>query len=556
VVTAARAGPTDEAPPGGTPFAGLCRAFLAEEYAASPVMASALGLTEHDDRLDDLSASAFEDRRRRHAAWLERFRAIPDAGLGPEDRIDRDLVVSTLAGREILAEWEGWRRQPEIYVAVGLQGVFGLFLHRLRPEPELVRAAVARLAAIPRALEDGRRNLSPTLLPPVLIDRALGQARAGARYLRDVLPAEVGTPAHRAALAAAGVTAADALLSFAAALEDLRPRAVGSFALGAERYTRILRERELLGLDAGTLRTRGREEYDRLAAELRELSGRVAGTEDWPRVLRELSRDHPESPEAMRRAYETWTARARRFLEERGLVTLPAGEECRVEPSPPFQRPVLAVASYMSPPMFSASLRGHFFVPYPPDGVTAEEVRLRLESNSHAGIPTTAVHETYPGHHWHLVTAKAHPSAVRRTFRTPYFTEGWALYAERMMREQGFFEDPRHELNQVEAMLFRAARIVVDTSLHAGDMTLEEATRFMIERANLTAPTARAEVARYAAWPTQASAYLVGCLEILAIRERTLGPRGTAGDLRAFHDRLAGSGGLPLPLAERSLRAG
>ena len=194
-------------------------------------------------------------------------------------------------------------------------------------------------------------------------------------------------------------------------------------------------------------------------------------------------------------------------------------------PSPHFQRPVLAVASYSSPPGFSPSRLGHFFVPFPPDDASAEDVRQRLENNSHASIPTTAVHEAYPGHHWHLVTAKSHPSPLRRTFRTPYFSEGWALYAEHMMREQGFFEDPRHELFQVEAMLFRAARIVVDTSLHAGDMTLAEAQRFMEERANLTAPTARAEVARYAAWPTQASAYLVGCLEILAIRERHLAAR-------------------------------
>jgi uncharacterized protein (DUF885 family) len=182
-----------------------------------------------------------------------------------------------------------------------------------------------------------------------------------------------------------------------------------------------------------------------------------------------------------------------------------------------------------------------------------EEIRQRLENNCHAGIPTTAVHETYPGHHWHLVTMKAHPSPVRLTFRTPYFSEGWALYAERMMREQGFFTDPRHELYQVEAMLFRAARIVVDTSLHAGEMTLEEARRFMMERANLTEPTAEAEVARYAAWPTQASSYLTGCLEILGIRERRLAGAGGAAALRDFHDRLAGSGGLPPAWAERAL---
>jgi uncharacterized protein (DUF885 family) len=274
-------------------------------------------------------------------------------------------------------------------------------------------------------------------------------------------------------------------------------------------------------------------------------------------VLRDLNRDHPATPEAMRLAYAAATERARRFLQEHRLVTFPDGEECRVEPSPPFQRPVLAVASYTSPPAFSPSRRGHFFVPFPPDGASPDEVRQRLENNSHAGIPTTAVHEAYPGHHWHLVTAKAHPSAVRQTFRTAYFTEGWGLYAEHMMREQGFFADPRQELFQVEAMLFRAARIVVDTSLHAGEMSLAEAARFMEAHANLTPPTARAEVARYAAWPTQASAYLVGCLEILEIRERSL--RGTAGaaprTLREFHDRLAGSGGLPLPLAERALAA-
>jgi uncharacterized protein (DUF885 family) len=258
----------------------------------------------------------------------------------------------------------------------------------------------------------------------------------------------------------------------------------------------------------------------------------------------------------MRRAYADWTERARRFLRARGLVTFPEGEECLVEPSPPFQRPILAVASYSSPPAFSPSRLGHFFVPFPTDGASPEEVRQRLESNSHAGIPTTAVHEAYPGHHWHFVTMKAHPSPIRRTFGTPYFSEGWALYAEHMMREQGFFEDSRHEINQVEATLFRAARIVVDTSLHAGDMTLEEARRFMEERANLTPGTARAEVARYAAWPTQASAYLMGCLEILAIRERRLGRGGTdVAALREFHDRLAGSGRLPPALAERALAA-
>jgi uncharacterized protein (DUF885 family) len=232
-------------------------------------------------------------------------------------------------------------------------------------------------------------------------------------------------------------------------------------------------------------------------------------------------------------------------------VTLPPGEECVVDPSPLFQRPVLAVASYQGPPPFSDLMRGHFFVPFPPDGAADDEVQRRLENNSYSSIPTTSVHEAYPGHHWHLVMVKGNPSGLRRTFRTPYFTEGWALYAEQMMREHGFFEDPRHEMCQFEALIFRAARIVVDTSLHAGEMGFDEAVTFMKDKANLPEPTARAEVARYCTWPTQASAYLTGCLEILRIREAYLRRPGSS--LRAFHDSIAGSGALPIALAERAV---
>ena len=132
------------------------------------------------------------------------------------------------------------------------------------------------------------------------------------------------------------------------------------------------------------------------------------------------------------------------------------------------------------------------------------------------------------------------------------------------MRERGFFEDPIHELHHLNASLFRAARIVVDTSLHLGEMTHDEAVAYMQDKAAMPEPVAKAEVGRYCWWPTQASSYLTGCLEILAIRERYLAARGFAGVsprdvpiavLRRFHDALATSGALPLGLAERAVRA-
>jgi uncharacterized protein (DUF885 family) len=543
-------------------FEQLVDQFLREEYEESPVNASGLGLIEYDDRLDDLSAEAFERRQARAAQWRDRFAALSDAELSAEERIDRDLAVAMMTGRTIMADWTAWRRDPVVYSGPITGGLFGLFLHRLRPEPELVDAAIARLVQAPRALEQGRANLDPKLAHPLILERGRDAARGAARYVRDLLPAEAGTDRDRSRLASAGADAACALDDWAAYLDELAREATGTWQLGEGRYTRLLREREALPYDARSLRDRGRAEYDRLSTEMRELSRRAWATDDWNTVLERSNDDHPKTEEEMRGTYAHWTAEARSFLVERGLTTIPEGESCDVLPSPPFQRPLIGVASYMSPPAFASSLQGHFFVPYAPDGASPAEIQKRLAANSFGHIPTTAVHEAYPGHHWHLVVRKTRARRLRRVLGTPYFTEGWGLYAERLMRERGFFTEPIQELNHLKATLFRAARIVVDTSLHMGEMSYDEAISFMVEKTATPEPTARAEVGRYCWWPTQASSYLTGCLEIMRIRDRFLESRGLpagsgatapVGVLREFHDRLAASGSLPLGLAERAV---
>ena len=536
-------------------FTDLADTFLKEEFAESPVLASSLGLTEYDERLDDLSADAHRRHEERSAAWAKRFRAIPDDTLSENERIDRDFVGSILRGRELNAPQRAWQRQPATYLNPGLQGVFSLFLHRLRPEKELADAARARLAEVPRALRQGMDNLDFTIVPRIYVDRAIGQAKAAAKYARELVPQEVQDPAARERLTAVGADAGDAFDAFAEFLTEKKEKASGTYAIGEELYTSLLQQKELLPYDARSLRERGREQYDLLAAEARRLAQEISGTDDWVGLLEKLNTVHASTPDGMRAEYEEWTERARSFLRDTGLVTLPKGERCTVEPSPPFQRPILAVASYNRPPAFTDSLAGHFFVPYPPDNTSPDEIQKRLEGNCSAGIPTTAVHEAYPGHHWHLVMAHANRSKLRQVFSTSYFSEGWALYAERAMREQGFFADPKHQLYQYEATIFRAAQIIVDTSLHLGEMTFDEAVRFMVEKGNLSEPNARAEVGRYCSWPTQASAYLTGMLEIVDVRTRWLAKNGKSGvpALREFHDALTGSGAMPTSLAERAL---
>ncbi|MGH9121104.1 MAG: DUF885 domain-containing protein, partial [Acidimicrobiales bacterium] len=385
-------------------------------------------------------------------------------------------------------------------------------------------------------------------------ERGLGAARAGIAYFRERLPQAVTDPSLRAELAQAGEEGAEDLESFAAFLSDLCAGAQGDWAISEARYTGLLNQRELLASSAADLAAAARGVWEEVGEQMAELARRIDPAADsWQVVAEFLSRRHPGDPDDMRLAYERSVALARSFLVERELVTLAEGEFCSVEPSPPFRRPLLAVASYSGPPPFRGGRQGHFFVPFPPEGTTPEQLEQRLSDNSFAAIPTISVHEAYPGHHWHMSWSAAQPRPVRKTFRTPYFVEGWALYAEALMREQGFFSDAGEELLHLGMRLFRAVRVVVDTGLHSGELTREEAVSTLMSGAGLTEAVARAEVGRYCAWPTQASSYLTGALEIEAARARWLADH--PGELRGFHDGIAASPGIPVALAERSLLA-
>src|SRR5688572_2453032 len=213
-------------------FGSLVDSFLKEEYEDSPTLASSLGLAEYDERLDDTSGAAFERRRLSDLSWLGRFRAVGDDGLAPAELIDRDLLISVLRGRELYQPLEMWKRQPNYYLNPGLNGVFSLFLHRLRPERELADAAAQRLGGVPTTIKDGVANLDFSLTPRVYLERALGQAKAAARYARELVPAEVTDPSSKQRLTDAGAKAAKAFDEFAEHLESNKQKATGDWAIG------------------------------------------------------------------------------------------------------------------------------------------------------------------------------------------------------------------------------------------------------------------------------------------------------------------------------------
>jgi uncharacterized protein (DUF885 family) len=525
------------------PHVTLVTSFLDWYLPAHPMTAANLGLTEHEDTFGDFSEAGFQARQRTHSEWLARFTDNP-APADFSDLIDHELVLTHLRRVRAMADWPAWRRDPAEYVGYPLLGLFSTFQHRLRPEPELVRSALSRLAELPAVYAACRANLDPELASPLIVRRGLDQLRTTRAFLTSVLPAAVENEADRVRMAEAGGRAADAADELAAYLDDFANRATGDWRMGEKLYSTLLTECELLGYGAAELQARGEAAYEQLDAEATELAGG-----DWRAMVRTFQEDHPATLDDLLVAVTNETERARRFLRDHDLVTFAEGEECKVVPSPSFLRPMFVVPFYGAPPAMTASRTGYHFVPYTPDDATPEQVEQRLRTNAYALLPTTAVHEAYPGHHWHLSWLAGNPRPARKVFTTPYFMEGWGLYSERMMREQGYFAEPAHELAHVDFRLFRAARIIVDTRLHCGDMTVEQAEEFMTTKYTLTAGTAKGEVSRYCSWPTQAPAYLTGALEIEAVRDEFLA-RGL-GTLKSFHDRIAGSGALPLGLARR-----
>ncbi|MEV6152955.1 DUF885 domain-containing protein [Nonomuraea sp. NPDC052129] len=516
--------------------------FLKWYFSGRPVVASTLGADGYDHTLGDFTAAAFAAREREEIVWLDRLSRLETPT--PDDAIDRDLVLSQLRGSIALASWPDWRRDPAVYLSAIFTSMFTPFQRRLKPEPELVAAALSRLAEVPDVLAACRANLDAELAAPLLVQRGLGQARTGRNFLTKTIPSMVTDPELRARLASAAEPAAAAFDAFVTFLEEFN--CGGTWRMGERLYSTLLRERELLGYGAAELHKKGEAAWASLDARMREVTRRLNGTEDWRAAMESLMDDHPATLADMRAEYEAETHRAREFVRERDLVTFPEGEECLVLPSAEYTRPVLAVAHYLSPPPLSSSRTGVFFVPYTPDGFTEEQVRQRLRTNSRAQMPSIAVHEAYPGHHWHLSHMASNTRTVRNVFRTPYFTEGWALYVEKVLHEQGYFDTLATELAHLDCRIFRAARIVVDTALHCEDMSIEEAETFMATKASLSPGTAQGEVNRYCAWPTQAPSYLTGAIEIDRIRE------SYDGSLKSFHDKIAGSGGLPLGLAEQA----
>jgi uncharacterized protein (DUF885 family) len=242
--------------------------------------------------------------------------------------------------------------------------------------------------------------------------------------------------------------------------------------------------------------------------------------------------------------------RSRAHIIEHGIVTMPTGEQISVIPTPEYLRTVIPFAAYFEPPKFDKHPSGIYIVtPSVGDDPNA------MREHYYGGISNTSVHEAYPGHHLQLSAATRHPSLVRLLTDAPEFVEGWGMYSEQMMREQGFDAGPEFLLAMHTDAIWRACRIILDIRMHRGEISVDDATAFLIEHTGFEHANAQAEVFRYTYTPTYQLSYLLGKVLLLQLRADEQRRLGEKFSLKGFHDTLMRNGSLPISFHRRLLAA-
>ncbi|MGW1678043.1 DUF885 domain-containing protein [Saccharopolyspora sp. NPDC002376] len=519
--------------------------------AADPLNELFVGLPGTGDRLNDLSEAAEQSIRDRAVRVLDAASRVEATG---QDRITLGVLVEQT--ESLITRIDA--RLVEHTVHDGQTAPLGKLLELLassRPiGAQQEQDFLTRLAAVPEFLAQGadrlRLGLSAGRLP------IAGRVRAAVDYLDAHLAAPEADPLHLVPVSAAAER--DELLAkavrpaFAAYREVLRAEVqergrpderAGLCWLpdGEATYAALARMHTTTGHTPEDLHRTGIELLAELAEEYAEIGSRIFGPSTAAEVQQRM-RTEPalrwsggrELLDAARTAIE----RAERGAPE-WFGRLPA-QRCQVEPTPADRAPNASAAYYLPGPV-DGSRPGTYYA-----NTHLAEQRPRFLAEA------TAFHEAVPGHHFQITLAQELTGVpkIRQFAWVNSYMEGWGLYSERFADEAGWYTDDVARLGMLAMDSNRAARLVVDTGLHAFGWTRQRAVDYLRENTLMPEVEVQSETDRYLEMPGQALSYMVGRLEIERLRDRARAALGAAFDLRAFHDLVLGSGPLPMPVLD------
>lgn len=528
-------------------FADFCVGFFKTYFALRPTEAIYYGIQGYDHLLNDYGDDAYNEEKAFAEDSLKRLRQVSVKGLTRDETIDYALMEGRLAIENYEFNKEDYRlKWPELPLPIQ-----HIYILTVRPTNDIIGNLTSRLEQTPRVITQGISNLShPSANPPHLWTEMAIAAAKGAITFLDNLP---NIPRVKEALKdparfqGAIETAKTAVYNFREFLErDLLPRSRGSYAVGELHYHLLLKKRHFLSHDAQSLLSLGEGLFDKTKKELAALADEIAPGKSIAEVTRKIQEDHPPANELLP-AYQKAMEAARTFVLEQKLVSFPPREELRVVPTPEFRRHEIPFAAYLSPSPKDPEQAGYYYV----TPVTEEDL---LREHNWTGLENTSVHESYPGHHLQFTIANSIPEAStvpRLMNESSVFYEGWALYCEQLMQENGFLKTKEHRFVMLKDRLWRALRIIIDVKTQTGKMSYDEAADLMVRELHFPRPQAEADLNWYSQSPSVPMGYALGWSIINRLREHEKARLGAKFNLCEFHDRLLSAGSISLPLVEK-----
>ena len=523
----------------------------------NPTVAALDGTHTHDDLLEDLSRSAIETDVRALAGFGRRLTEIDQNALTPVEKVEHPILAAHIRARMFDAEEiRTWERNPQFYGDVLASSLAAQALFAYAPEAERARRVLSKLRQTPRLVQSARDNVKDP--PGIFVKVGIETLRGTLTFIERDLPrafSSVDDLHLLGDLADASTEAVHAIRGYIEYLEtEQAPKARATFRLGKAKFEQKLKLDEGLPLGAERLLAIAERELAATQDEFRTVAGRLNGG-DPAEAWRQAKGNHP-GPGQLAPAAQQQVDELAAFLERQKLVTLPAGEEVVVAPTPDFYR--WSSASMWTPgPFETKPARAYYYVTDVDHAWPAERQEEHLRDFSYPILWSISMHEVYPGHFLQYQHLRQVDSKVRKSlfFAPASFIEGWAHYAEQMMLDAGFGrEDPTLRLGQLQEALIRLTRFIVGIRLHAEDLSVEQGVRLFREHAFLEEASARREAERGTFDPTYL-VYSVGKLMLLKLRRDCKAQQGSKFSLKGFHDALLAQGAAPL-WAHRQLMLG
>jgi uncharacterized protein (DUF885 family) len=536
----------------------LFEEYYQAELKTHPERATAVGDYRYNDQLDDYSPAAFERQHASDANTIERLKAISNAGFSEQDNLSREVLLRALTQRMTNFKFKEYEMPvnqmdgPETHLAdMPLAMPFDSVKH--------YEDYIARLHQIPRALTQSeavlRAGMADKLMPvKFLIERVPAQSDGIIAANPFLLPLKKFPASFSAedqqrltkeindAVANEVIPAYKSFGTFIATEYAPHGRtvlSVESLPGGKERYLNDIRSRTTVtNLTPAQIHAIGLKEIERIQAEMLSIAKRE-GYADLPSFREALKTNPKYIPTSSGQILDDF----RKYIAQM-QPKLPAlfgyipGSPVTVEAIPDFQ----------------AASATHYQTGTP-DGKRPGRVSVATSNFAHRTLvddEATSYHEGIPGHHMQQSVAQLMTGLpkFRQHANNSGYTEGWALYAEQLGKEVGFYQDPVSDYGRLSSELFRAVRLVVDTGLHSEGWSRDQVVEFFRKYQAVDEPTIQAETDRYISWPAQALSYKLGQLKFRELRDRAQQELGAKFDIRGFHDEMLNGGVLPLDLLD------